>query len=432
MNDFQYRLDPSSKKHLCPSCGERKFVRFIDRQTGYNLPLEYGRCDREDNCGYFKIPKDMLRRSFSNKTLIQQPINGRVNAMSHKSYIPGSILDQTCIDWQESSFVKNLMERIPYPVSFNNIRKVSALYRVGSVKNGYRKGAVTFPYIDNKDNVHAIQVKQFDNANHTTATDALHSIIEKYYRQKNTDLPKWLKNYLKNEKKFTCLFGEHLLKNYPTNPIALVEAPKTAIIASLYFGLPDNQKNFLWLAVYNKSSLNAKRAWPLKGRKVVLFPDIAAYHEWEQKSGNIGSIISSIDIKTSDFLETRATELEKRLGLDLADYLIKYDWRGFQQDLPLSPISEKGEKGESEKENYYFSGEDESACKDPKAYNQNNTLPSISNRIELLQIAKESIGLKNHSHRNIIPYFDKMLELKIIEGALPLNDFYFITGSSPF
>lgn len=90
-----------------------------------------------------------------------------------------------------------------------------------------------------------------------------------------------------NDKKVTCLFGEHLSSKYQTNPIALVEAPKTAIIATLYFGFPDNTKNFLWLAVYNFSSLNIAKCKVLQGRKVFLFPDLKCFDNWSKKANNL-------------------------------------------------------------------------------------------------------------------------------------------------
>lgn len=413
MNDFHYRLDPGSKKHICPSCGKKKFVRFIDKQTSHYLPSEYGRCDREDNCGYFKIPKDGSKESFPNIHGMQLPINGRETGMSDRSFIPGNILDQTCIDWQESSFVKNLRERIPYPFSSSDIEKVMALYHVGSVKNGYRKGAVTFPFIDANSNIHAIQVKLFDHANHTLCTDAIHSIVEKHHKRKNTALPDWLSRYLQNRKKFTCLFGEHLLKKYPTNPIALVEAPKTAIISTLYFGLPDNPKNFLWLAVYNKSSLNAKKCWPLKNRNVVLFPDLGAYHDWEKKAASIESDFPNFHIKTSDFFETRASDDEHKNGLDLADYLIKYDWRSFRQDLPQNQISEKGEKSVAEKKHIFF--QEDLHAKAKKMIGEQNCL----SKLQILKDVEDAA-------------FESMLKDNIITSAIPLSDFYYLSYSTPF
>jgi len=68
--------------------------------------------------------------------------------------------------------------------------------------------------------------------------------------KKNEPLPKWLEAYIRQDKRISCLFGEHLLSKYPNNPIALVEAPKTAVYGTLYFGFPETPKDFIWLAEY--------------------------------------------------------------------------------------------------------------------------------------------------------------------------------------
>jgi hypothetical protein len=109
------------------------------------------------------------------------------------------------------------------------------------------------------------------------ATDFLHSVIEKHYpKEKEAPLPAWLESYRESETKVSCLFGEHLLGKYPANPVALVEAPKTAIYGTLYFGFPERPTNLIWLAAYNLSSLTIEKCRELSGRKVFLFPDLSA------------------------------------------------------------------------------------------------------------------------------------------------------------
>ena len=83
-------------------------------------------------------------------------------------------------------------------------------------------------------------------------------------------MPEWLKAYTKQDKKVSCLFGEHLLREYPSAKIYLFEAPKTAIYSTLYFGLPDTS-NTICLAVYNKSSLSFDKLGVLQGRTVYVF-----------------------------------------------------------------------------------------------------------------------------------------------------------------
>ena len=196
---------------------------------------------------------------------------------------------------------------------------------------------MTFPFIDVNQNIRAIQVKQFDEANHTTGTDFLHSIIEKHYTRNNMPLPEWLEGYNRNETKVSCLFGEHLLNRYPHNPIALVEAPKTAIYGTLYFGFPEQPTDLLWLAVYNLSSLNLDKCRALKGRTVYLFPDLSkdgkAFELWSKKAKEIERQLKGTRMVVSDLLEQLAPQQDKEQGKDLADYLIKQDWRRYRKNL---------------------------------------------------------------------------------------------------
>lgn len=55
----KYRLLKGSKKWLCPNpgCGKKTFVPYVDVETG--VPVNeyiYGRCDRENHCGYHVLP----------------------------------------------------------------------------------------------------------------------------------------------------------------------------------------------------------------------------------------------------------------------------------------------------------------------------------------------------------------------------------------
>ena len=114
----------------------------------------------------------------------------------------------------------------------------------------------------------------------------------------------------------------------------LFQAPKTAIISSLYFGLPDNKDSLLWLAVYNLSSINYSKCKVLQGRNVYLFPDLSkdghAYSLWHNKAKELKSKLSGTRFKVSDYLEKRATDQEREKGHDLADYLIQKDWYQFR------------------------------------------------------------------------------------------------------
>lgn len=382
MEQYRYILEKGSKKHTCPECAKRRFVRYIDTEKNEYLPAHYGRCDREGKCSYHLNP-------FSDgyaKALSEQDTGNRLelqNVWKHKPkaqkppesvFIPFDVYKETLQPerYEQNVFIQNLLNRVAFPFDVKDVERAVSLYYLGTVSNGYRKGAITFPFIDLKGNVRAIQVKQFDEKNHTTGTDFLHSIIEKHHTRNNKPLPEWLEVYTRQEKRVSCLFGEHLLKEYPLNPVALVEAPKTAIYCSLYFGFPEQPENLIWLAVYNKSSFSFDKLSVLKGRDVYTFPDLSrdgnTFNEWQQKAQNYESQLPGTKFIFSDLLEKLAPEPDKQKGSDIADYLIKLDWRSFkqtQQTPEPQPESvqnvpepcEKCEKCEPEKKHYFNEAE---------------------------------------------------------------------------
>jgi hypothetical protein len=253
-------------------------------------------------------------------------------------------------------------------------------------------------------------VKQFDEQNHTIGTDYLHSIIIKHYNLNNIPLPKWLEAYSKQQKFVSCLFGEHLLIKYRNNPVALVEAPKTAIYGALYFGLPESDGSLIWLAVYNKSSFSFDKLKVLEGRRVIVFPDLSkngnTYEEWQDKAKQYEKQLKNTRFIFSDLLEKYATDDEKDNGLDIADFLIKQDWRLFRKNSKNLSESQFVE------------------------YNENEQHPPTTE--ELLKLAEKLIGYNNSKQKAEIPFFEEMIELRIIKELKHISGYYYLCHSSPF
>lgn len=112
-----------------------------------------------------------------------------------------------------------------------------------------------------------------------------------------------------------CYFGEHLLYN-SRKPVAIVESEKTAIIASFY--IPE----YIWLATGGKNGcFNEQNFDVLKGRNIVLFPDIGMTQEWKEKCMQMRK--RNIRTEISEYLEENANDVERVNGYDIADYLIK-------------------------------------------------------------------------------------------------------------
>lgn len=348
-NMHQYKLEKGSKKYCCPQCTKNTFVPYVDILSGEKLPMNYGRCDRESKCAYHLNPYvDSYAKNQSEQYTSpgfstgfqphrKQPIKPLIyfDFDTFKKTLDGS-------RYAQNTFIQNLLTNVPFPFEIDEVTKVVELYRLGTIANGFRAGANTFPFIDVNNNVRAIQVKQFNARNETISTDFLHSIIDRHLTKNKKPLPKWLIEYNQNERKVSCLFGEHLLRKYPSNPIALVEAPKTAIYGTLYFGLPNSKTDLIWLAVYNKSSFTFDKLKALAGRLVYVFPDLSknriTFNEWEKKAKVCESGLNGTKFIFSDLLERLAPEHDKSEGKDIADYLIKLDWRKFRKPKTIEPI----------------------------------------------------------------------------------------------
>lgn len=470
-NEHRYILEKGSKKHSCPesNCGNKTFVRYIDANTGDYLPDLYGRCDREIKCsyhlnpyrdGYAKMKSEQQRGDYSGNWKHQRPVHRpKPTPKPEPVFVPVEVFKQTLKPegYEQNVFIQNLLSRVSFPFDAKDIERVIAQYYLGTVCNGYRAGCITFPFIDKGGNVRAIQVKQFDQTNHTTGTDFLHSIIEKHHQKKNEALPGWLEGYKKNEIKVSCLFGTHLLSKHPLNPVALVEAPKTAVYGTLYFGFPKKSGKLLWLAVYNLSSLNFEKCKALQGRDVYLFPDLSesgkTFELWSKKAKELSELMPGTRFEVSDLLETLAPNELKEHGADIADVLIKMDWRKFrpqqiesvqEAEPPLTPQSEKGEKSEAQKQTYFLHPEETKTCEiaannndrtaiEPETWDQDiaelehyfSTVSLPTNPVRLnpcTMLTNANIFIHsnlaivkaNNGNRTFLPYLERMQELKQI------------------
>ncbi len=108
------------------------------------------------------------------------------------------------------------------------------------------------------------------------------------------------------------------MSKYPGRAIAIVEAEKTAVIASLCKRVfPD----LVWLACGGLSQLNIEKLQRVgRGESILLFPDANGFDKWQGIASEARK--RGIDVHISNLLETLATSDQKAKGLDLADYLI--------------------------------------------------------------------------------------------------------------
>lgn len=327
-----YTLEKGSglgKLHRCPDCGRKTFKRYVHIYTGEYLHESVGRCNREVKCGRHYKPRDYFRENgYPAKKNAFSPSRSSPPSPP-RVYIPFEILKQTRCEYDGNSFVHHLLTLF----DCDTVSRLIAGYHLGT-SNDIWPGACVFWFIDRYKRIHAGQVKLFDSTGHTAkryfngeekkCTTWIHAILRKKLNSSPSPdaeptLPQWLSRYLAQNIKSTCLFGEHLLAE-SVKPIAIVEAPATAIVASVY--LPQ----FTWMACGALSWLTEKRCEAIRGRWVTLFPDLNGYERWKAVGDKLG-------FECSDLLEKIASDEERVAGLDLRDYLVKFPVAHFRSIL---------------------------------------------------------------------------------------------------
>lgn len=293
MTDYRYILDKGSKKFRCPECNKKRFVRYIDRKEDTYLPEKFGRCDREMKCGYFLNP---YKDGYAKDDWKQEP------KQTQPDFIPYEIFGASRKGYKKNKFIQYLLTLFDE----STVSELISRYHIGSSKHW--PGSTVFWQIDLQGNIRSGKVMLYDNEGHRVKEPFNHI--------------HWVHSLMYEEYELNqCLFGQHLLTDDKSRPVAIVESEKTAIIASVYF------PKYTWLASGAKHNLKPEKCKSLIARNVTLFPDLGAYEDWQNKANELSYFCN---ISTSDLLENIAESNDKKAGYDLADYLIQFNARDFK------------------------------------------------------------------------------------------------------
>lgn len=310
MYSHKYILEPYRNKlsrFVCPKCQKREktFALYIDSEINEPLDCTVGRCNREINCGYHYTPKQYFEDNninFSDNNFIGYPKKAVTQNFENASYIDTTVFKESLQEYDKN----NLIDFFVGKFGVETTTKVIESYFIGTSKHW--NGSTIFWQIDLTGKIRTGKIMLY-------STETGKRIKEPF------NYIQWVHSILKIDRYELkqCLFGEHLLKD-KSRTVAIVESEKTAIICSLYFPC------FIWLAVGSLTNLNKSKCEVLTGRNVVLFPDLNCFDKWTAKARELNHIAC---FKVSDLLERKATEEQRKQGLDIADYLLNFECKDF-------------------------------------------------------------------------------------------------------
>ncbi|RDB02398.1 DUF6371 domain-containing protein [Runella aurantiaca] len=323
MNYYRFHLDNTRPNRLftCPSCNHKTLKRYVDEENNQYLPQDVGRCNREVNCGYHFTPKHYFSDHFA---LPERPPNAILplpRKPPAQTFIDKGLMQRT-LSANANNHFKSYLKTLfgPEPAGY-----LAEKFLIGTSKHW--PGAVIFWQINVRGQIHAGKVMLYDASSGKRVKKPYDHIQWVHALQKWPDF-----------KLHQCFFGLHQLANVPTSqPIAVVESEKTAILMTLIF------PKYVWLAS-GGMGLQEDKFEPLAKRKIILFPDAGIdrgqgtpYEKWLLKAEVLQK--ADYDVSVSTLVEKAATGTQRQQGFDLADYLIQQDpdfgWALTENDYPV-------------------------------------------------------------------------------------------------
>lgn len=297
-------------RHTCPACGAKEsFTLYINGETNEHINSKVGKCNRESKCGYHYTPKQY----FIDNPTFSPPFWGGREGLSpsplervreRSGEVPFSYVERSAS--YQSNFVRFLCEFL----TTEQIRSIGDKYAIGATKNK----EIIYWQIDTKGKVRTGKIMQYDPLtgkrmkHESGAIDWVHNKLKK-----SGTLPE---DYNLQQ----CFFGEHLLGLHPEAIVCIVESEKSALISAAIF--PEQ----VWLATGGIGNLSIEKCQVLRGRNIILYPDLNAYYKWAEKAKEIQKHCNCT-ISISNLLENIATPEAKENGLDVADFII-YQLKG--------------------------------------------------------------------------------------------------------
>lgn len=304
---YRFILEPYkgiTTRHNCPLCEHKRcFTRYIDTENIVEFPNHVGRCNREQKCGYHFTPKQYFEQNPQKKAGLKVNVPHSKNNQ-HQPPIPISFIDKSAVNRSLAHYPHNKLYQF-LSSQFGNKQALELMQRYHVGTANLWDGATIFWQTDKTGKVRTGKIMLYN------------PITGKRIKQPHNHIS-WVHS-LVGPKEFNlkqCFFGEHLLPIDKSLTVGIVESEKSALIASYYI------TQYRWIASGGKHGcMNSDNLNVLKGRKVVLFPDLGVFAEWNRKAMQMQK--SGIEVKVFDYLERNATSKQRNEGYDIADFLLQ-------------------------------------------------------------------------------------------------------------
>lgn len=250
---YKWSLRKGGKKLRCPQCGQKRFVPFVLTTDGKTMAgAEFGRCDREQSCGYFRYPDKEAKA-----TVEVEPRPELPPALFSFFFRP------------DVSDDNSLYKAYSPLIGAFKLKMAMKLYKCDTGING----ECIYPQYDGEW-LRTSKAIKYDKSGHRLKSEDGES-LPVHWLHKSSQYAEYMQTHQLKQ----CFFGQHLLAQYPKHEVWIVEAEKTAVLMAA----TDDRSDRIWIACGGSQMLKGAIDLDcLKGRDVVLVPDDGQYWNWKR------------------------------------------------------------------------------------------------------------------------------------------------------
>ena len=293
-----FGLHPESGRWCCFACGAKGDV--------IGLVMAHEQLDFEPACQWICDTFHIAPGGYTNKFSLSQFIRSQCMDMTHSQYLDPELMKR--FEGSANAFTRAMVQT--GFLTAEQMARAASRFRLSSAGE-----QVVFWMIDAEGRLREGKVMAYAADGHRS-------------HERKPCSVSWLlsREHLLPEtwRAKPCLFGLHQLQDAgKEQPVAVVESEKTAILCSeLLAG-----EGFVWMATGGLSHLSVPLLMPLRGRRIILFPDTdtdgTAYRAWERQAAEATKALGH-PVTVSDLLERYASPEERKRKIDLADFLLAH------------------------------------------------------------------------------------------------------------
>lgn len=272
MSVYKWMLRRGSRKEVCPSCGKRRFVPYVlTADPSVSAGPEYGRCDREQSCGYLRYPGSDVKTAEPQEAGPFGVMEGEpLRFPAAETVAKARVTDANTL-WQAYN------QLLPAQDLLDAMR----MYRIDTAPDG---SCIYWQWDGAENGVRTGKAIMYGKDGHRKKREDGEALPVYWYHKLHEQEGKELQQ---------CLFGQHLLIVDKKSPVLVVESEKTAVLMTAYElfiqHLNADIERHIYLACGGSQMLKgAIDLSCLFGRRVMLVPDDGQWLNWSRTANAYG------------------------------------------------------------------------------------------------------------------------------------------------